>query len=69
MLTGKSVGRLAVEAAGLLADPKLLPALNDLGTWWDVDSELLDPAVRACKGTAFDDYRFKDELRPISPDE
>jgi HEAT repeat protein len=69
MLTGESVGRLAVEAAGLLADPKLLPALNDLGTWWDVDSELLGAAVSACKSTAFDDYRFQDELRPISPDE
>jgi HEAT repeat protein len=69
MLTRQSVGRLAVEAAGLLADPKLLPVLNDLGKWWDVDSELLDAALSACRGAESDDYRFQDELRPISPDE
>jgi HEAT repeat protein len=69
MLAGESVGRLVVEAAGLLADPKLLPALKELGTWWDIDSDLLGAAVSACRGNGSDDYRFPDELRFISPDE
>jgi len=68
LLTGESVGRLAVEAAGLLADPTLLPALDHLAGWWDIDPELLDASMKACRGELPDDYRFNDEvLQPFPP--
>ena len=47
-LTAQSVGRLAVEAAGLLPSPSLLPALLGLRSWWDVDSPLLEQAIGRC---------------------
>jgi HEAT repeat protein len=69
LLTAESVGRLVVEAAGLLADPRLLPALNDLSSWWDVDPDLLAASLKACRGAGPSDYRFLDEFRPLLPDE
>ena len=43
-----SVGALAVEAAALIGDPELLPALIALEDWWDVDAGSLGEAIRAC---------------------
>ena len=49
-LEAETVGRLAVESALLLADPDLLPALQGLDGWWDVDEPLLAAAIAACTG-------------------
>ena len=48
LLSAESVGRLVVEATGLIGDPTLFPALERLATWWDVDQDLLDNALREC---------------------
>ncbi|MGO8862477.1 MAG: HEAT repeat domain-containing protein [Acidimicrobiales bacterium] len=64
LLTSQSVGRLAVESAGLLADARFLPALQELSGWWDVDPELLDAALRTCRGEDSGGYYFSNELRP-----
>lgn len=48
-LRADAVGRLAVEAARDLADPALLPDLEALRAWWDVDSELLTEAIASCQ--------------------
>jgi len=42
------VGTLAVEAAGLIAEPSLLPLLLPLREWWDVEPETLEDAIQAC---------------------
>lgn len=49
-LTSGCVGRLAVEAAKLLADDRLLGPLLDLRDWWDPDdpTHLLEVAIRRC---------------------
>ncbi len=47
-LASDSVGRLAVEAAALIGDPELHPALLALRNWWDVDEGSLEEAIRAC---------------------
>lgn len=47
-LTSGDVGRLAIEAAELIAVPELQPHLLSLQEWWDIDCELLDRAIRAC---------------------
>jgi hypothetical protein len=47
-LESDAVGSLAVEAAALIGDPQLLPALIALQDWWDVDEESLGEAIRAC---------------------
>jgi hypothetical protein len=44
-LTSKSVGRLDVEAAAYLGDVQLVPALQALRRWWDVDTDLLETAI------------------------
>jgi len=53
-LAGDSVAMLAIEAAGELGDPRLLPALLELKDWWPGDSkwdaELLDKAIASCSG-------------------
>ena len=51
LLSAESVGRLAVEAAAVIGDQRLLPALQQLSTWWDVDQDMLERAIRACGGT------------------
>ncbi len=43
-----SIGRLAVEAAEYLADARLLPSLRSLGSWWDLDPEVLGRAISRC---------------------
>jgi HEAT repeat protein len=47
-LRGDCVGRLAVEAAELIAAPELHPDLVELLDWWDVDTTLLQRAIAAC---------------------
>ncbi|MDR3636956.1 MAG: HEAT repeat domain-containing protein [Isosphaeraceae bacterium] len=47
-LSSELVGTLAVEAAALIGRPELHPVLVALESWWDVDKELLDEAIRAC---------------------
>ena len=46
-LSSDSVGRLAIEAAKEIADPRLRPVLEELRSWWDVDPELLEGAIEA----------------------
>jgi hypothetical protein len=48
-LTSGCVGRLAVEAAALVGDHRLQQALSDLRSWWDVDPQLLERAIRSCE--------------------
>lgn len=43
-----SVGMLAVEAATYARDDRLFATLQELTTWWDVDSDLLAEALSAC---------------------
>jgi hypothetical protein len=47
-LEAEGVFRLAVESARYLADPRLLPSLSALRSWWDVDPPLLEAATAAC---------------------
>ena len=48
-LSSGEVGALAVEAARDIARPQLYPGLIKLKEWWDVDRELLEEAVGACR--------------------
>ncbi|HKI00865.1 MAG TPA: HEAT repeat domain-containing protein [Thermoanaerobaculia bacterium] len=43
------VGTLEVEAARDLGDPALLPDLESLRSWWDVDPRLLEEAIERCR--------------------
>jgi HEAT repeat protein len=43
------VGTLDVEAARDLGDPALLPDLEALRSWWDVDPKLLEEAIERCR--------------------
>ena len=47
-LAAESVGALAVEAAGVIGAPEILPTLLELRSWWDVDTEMLETAIRNC---------------------
>jgi HEAT repeat protein len=49
-LESETVGALAVEAAGAIGSPDLLPPLLELRSWWDVDTALLESAIRNCGG-------------------
>jgi len=49
LLRSDAVPRLAVDAARALADPRLLEALRDLESWWDVDADLLRLAIDECQ--------------------
>ena len=46
------VAVFAVEAALEAGFRELLPALRELATWWDLDSDLLADALSACGGLA-----------------
>ena len=53
-LNAESVGTIAVEAAGYVGDPALLPALHELRDWWDIHKDLLERTITACeKGKPF----------------
>jgi hypothetical protein len=43
-----SVGELVVEAASYLGDARLLPILEQLSGWWDLDRDRLSRALAAC---------------------
>jgi HEAT repeat protein len=47
-LSGEFVGSLAIEAAEEISDPRLLPLLQELRSWWDVNPDLLERAIVAC---------------------
>ncbi|WP_029632805.1 MULTISPECIES: HEAT repeat domain-containing protein [Nostocales] len=47
-LSGDSVGTLPVEAAREIGDSSLYPVLIELKEWWDVNSELLQEAIKNC---------------------
>jgi HEAT repeat protein len=49
-LAADTVGALTVEAAGVVGSPELLPMLLELRSWWDVDTKLLETAIRNCGG-------------------
>jgi HEAT repeat protein len=51
-LEADSVGMLAVEAAGHIGSSDLVEPLVELCTWWDVETRLLESALRSCKGEA-----------------
>ncbi len=51
-LESDDVSLLAVEAAEELADEELLSALESLRSWWDVNDELLQDAIKACKSNS-----------------
>lgn len=54
-LEADSVGTLAIESAGELGDPQLLPALTELREWWpDTESEerTLEEAITACSNSS-----------------
>lgn len=43
------VGRIAVEAAAILALPIFMEPLEKLRSWWDVDPKLLEDALDCCR--------------------
>ncbi len=51
-LSSDSVGRLDIEAADAIADPRLHPALLKLKSWWSgddpLDMKLLETALLSC---------------------
>jgi HEAT repeat protein len=51
-LGAQYVGRLVVEAAKILAQSALLVPLQALQAWWDIDPQLLEEALQACRSEA-----------------
>lgn len=47
-LTAKRIGRLALEAAQEIGDPRLLPALLPLQDRWGADDSELQAAIKSC---------------------
>lgn len=47
-LTADRVGPLAIEAAQETRDPRLLPALMELQSWWGADDTDLQEAIKSC---------------------
>lgn len=47
-LSGYAVATSTVKAAELLSDPRLIPQLIKLSSWWTDDTELLNAAIDAC---------------------
>ena len=52
LLDADEVSTLTVEAAGYLADERLLRPLLELGEWWEDDSDLLTLAIASCDPAA-----------------
>jgi len=51
-LSSEAVGSLVVEAAREAAAVELVPALESLRSWWDLDAALLEDAIARCRGTS-----------------
>ncbi|MGI9119845.1 MAG: hypothetical protein ACR2G7_06975 [Acidimicrobiales bacterium] len=51
LLQEGSVPRLAVASARALGDSRLVPYLQELQRWWDVDPSLLAAAIEASEGS------------------
>jgi HEAT repeat protein len=49
-LRGETVGTLMIVAAGLYGGRELIPPLEELLPWWDIDDELLNEALARCRG-------------------
>lgn len=58
------VDATAVEAAGEIASPDLVRPLQASIPWWDLDTELLDAALRRCRRVAGpeDDWRWQNVM-------
>jgi hypothetical protein len=48
-LTGEEVGDVLFEAAGFVASAALLPALESIQLWWELNDDDLKRAIEACK--------------------
>ena len=49
-LAADTVYYVAIEAAGHIASPDLVKPLEDLRSRWDEDKDLLERALKCCKG-------------------
>ena len=49
-LEAEMVSNLAVESAGEIAAADLVKSLEGLTEWWDVDTQLLNAALKRCRG-------------------
>lgn len=54
-LCSNNVGQLDVQSAGTLADKTLVSPLESLLDWWDVDTGLLEWALKRCGGEPTED--------------
>ena len=63
LLEADEVSSLTVEAAGYLADERLLRPLLELGEWWEDDPDLLRAAIHRCDPVAR--ARFEERLRSL----
>jgi hypothetical protein len=63
LLDADEVSSLTVEAAGFLADERLLRSLLELGEWWEDDSALLRAAIDRCDPVAR--ARFEARLQAV----
>jgi hypothetical protein len=64
LLEADEVSSLTVEAAGYLADERLLRPLLELGEWWEDDPDLLRAAIDRCDPVAR--ARFEERLRSLA---
>lgn len=63
LLTEDEVSALTVEAAGHLADDRLLRPLLELGEWWESDSDVLRAAIARCDPV--ERTRFEERTRAL----
>lgn len=49
-LAGDNVSMMMIEAAGYYGRSDIVPLLEELRSWWDVDPELLEDAIAHCSG-------------------
>jgi HEAT repeat protein len=63
-LQAEFVGKLAVEAAGILGSPVFTELLEEIRSWWDVDPKLLESALQSCRREgSLADYRHSRDER------
>jgi HEAT repeat protein len=63
LLAEEEVSALTVEAAGYLADDRLLRPLLELGEWWESDSDVLRAAIARCDPV--ERARFEERTREL----